>query len=77
MIKWPKIKRIQTAPAAKHYVAVDGSDIQVNQDGQILARFRAGKVVTAERQRDRDKAPKIEKQRHSSRCSSRQAATEE
>ena len=52
VVKWPQIKRIQSASATKHYIAVDGTDIQVNQDGSIVVCWKPGTDKATVRQSD-------------------------
>lgn len=49
ILKWPKIKSIQTIPnRATHYNAADGTDVQVNPDQTIIVKWAPGNCAEAD-----------------------------
>ena len=47
-MSWPQIKTVQTGLSSKHFISVDGSDIQQDSDKTILATFKPGHCQEAD-----------------------------
>jgi len=48
-LEWPEIKRVQRSSTSTHYVAADGTDIQVDPDGGKIVRWAVGHAPTADK----------------------------
>merc|ERR1712166_651731 len=48
VLKWPRIKRVQRTANSTHYVAADGTDVQVDSDGSKIVRWHTGQCKEAD-----------------------------
>merc|ERR1712166_461050 len=48
VLKWPRIKRVQRTANSTHYVAADGTDVQVDSDGSKIVRWHIGQCKEAD-----------------------------